>query len=902
MESVWVEIDGVGEVYDFGFDTTDSQFALLTTDGTFTLTGYASAFSQDDVGQVLVTEIFLPQVSPSPLLAQTRRDRWVIVSVDAMADDVELGLIEGRIISRIRLATPFLSTAARYFAWVERKTRYHHGPRPQWAPNDGSWVEGLHTVGDLSGSPIPLEGGIATPPGTSVQLAYSAPAPPPEVARLARSRYPFMAYDGNASVPVAASWRPETRVPPTPSNDTTPSRGVTWPGLVCIGPEVAYVRAGDDPAAFRGALDTSVFGIVEHTVFTGWPSARSSTVRVYRAGNGAGDIRDAVLLFAGRCNDVRMSDDGASLQLSCAGLLAVAAERRASVPEALLYEAIQDRTRVRDAGGAPLDTFVYGETWLRQFEGLAENQQRLAIIGEVKDLGEWRRISADPDYAVIPEQAWSSPGAERALMIGAEFTRADAQFCHFFSTRQFSGLPEDTLDSLSFLGSPIGIAGYRGDHTVHVVEALLQILTSTGGGQNAFAQSRYYSTLQPADDWPAIYEGQPAPNAIGATGDFDVVPRGFGLGVPAGLIDLESFLVVASMEPAAIVRDMTILADEAGDVFSVIEEKLLKPYFLVLTTGSDGRIRLVDMGRWGYMDRDLADRTYAADGTLASVDRAIPSAAWAISETPPVERVQLRQHCYYVNPREQAAVSGVTVLTAGEAGITGEGYYSDREPTRYTVSLETPIIDPTVFAARAIAYLRRHRTPRPIIAFDAFASEWESEPGDGVVLDSFPVLPGLLGQRELTGLVEVLSVARRPFDSATVRVTARVLDADVTVLRARWAPGLRVASAASGSEFTLAEEFIPPRTFGGPFSDDVDTAIPGLVVELYDQHFALRTPERPSIVSVAGQTVTLDAAFGVVPEAGDVVMPAPVEHQPLALRDLWAYYEDADVDYAVFWG
>jgi len=897
MEVIWVEIDGVGDVYDFGFDRTDSQFSSLSTETSYTLTGYAAQFSASDVGQVLVTEIVGAVRTINPRQIQIRRDRWMIKSIDTNADEVDLELIEGRYFSR----TPVLFSYAipqRYYAWVERKTRYHYGPRPTWAPGDGSWVRLLHTVGDLSPSAIPLEGGIATPPSTTVQLAYSAPTPAPEVARLVRSRYPVIRTENVgiiSSAPASVSWRPESRIPPAL---TDPARTVVWPGLACIGAELAYVRDDEDaPVVFRGVLDTTVSGAFRQTAFAEWPSGRSSVVRVYRASSTDEDIRDAQLLFAGRCNDVRLSDDGASLQLQCAGLLATAADRRANLP-VLEDFGLEDLDRLESLGGNSLDVATcYDETWVLRPRTFRLRSASGAIIGEVSDLGEMRVLRDAPEYADFPEAAFAGATSGRDLLVGSD----KMQLAYLFATSQFTAIDGTKMGSLAYLGSPIGSGFYSRANTVHVVEALLTVLTSTGYGHNPFPQSPYYSTIQPRDDYPALYAGQPSPDAPGAAGSFDTIARGFGLGIPADLIDLESFLVYASLMPAAIVRDFVILAEDAADIFAILEDKLLKPHFLTLTTGRDGRIRLIDMGRWGPYDRDRASETYAADGTLASRDRAIPAAAWMISETPPVDRVVLRQRCYYYNPKNPRFLSGVTVTTDAGLGVTGEGYYSGREPTRYEVSLEGPLMDPAVFAQSAISYLRRHVTPRPIIAFDAFADVWVSEPGDAVVIDSFPVLPGLLGERELTALVEVLSVATRPFDSATVRVTARVLDADVDIARARWAPGLRVASAASTTVFTVAEEFIPPQTFGGPFTADIQTAIVGLRVELYDEHFTLRTPEQPAVLSVAGQVVTLDAAFGVTPQAGDIVMPAPVEVQPVDLRRPWAYYEDGDVDYLVFW-
>jgi hypothetical protein len=909
MEVVWVEIDGVGDVFDFGFDRTDSQFSNLSTETSYTLTGYAAAFATSDVGQVLVTEIVGAVTSINPRQIEVRRDRWVIKSIDTNADEVELELVEGRFLSRV----PVLATYAipqRYYAWVERKTRYHYGPRPTWAPGDGSWVRLLHTVGDLSPSAIPLEGGIATPPSTTVQLAYSAPTPAPEVARLVRSRYPVIRTENIgiiSSAPASVSWRPESRIPPAL---TGTARVVVWPGLACIGAELAYIR--DDESArvvFRGVLDTTVSGAFRQTAFAEWPSGRSSVVRVYRASSTDEDIRDAQLLFAGRCNDVRLSDDGASLQLQCAGLLATAADRRANLPVieqtvAATFGVLSelDVQRQRSSGGSAPRFAVWGGTWLSDVlfsEVVVPSLRIAAIVDEVSDLGGVRVLTADPRRENFPEFAFVESIQEAYLTTLGE----QPQFAHLFATSQFTGVDDTKMNFLDYLGSPIGPASYYQAHTVHVVEALLTVLTSTGYGHNPFPQSPYYSTTQPRDDYPALYAGQPSPDAPGAAGSFDTLARGFGLGIPADLIDLESFLVYASTPPNqnAIVRDFVILAEDAADIFALLEDKLLKPHFLTLTTGRDGRIRLIDMGKWGPYDRDRASETYAADGTLASRDRAIPAAAWMISETPPVDRVVLRQRCYYYNPKNPRFLSGVTVTTNAGLGLTGEGYYSDREPTRYEVSLEGPLMDPSIFTLAAISYLRRHVTPRPIIAFDAFADVWVSEPGDAVVLDSFPVLPGLLGERELTALVEVLSVATRPFDSATVRVTARVLDADVDIARARWAPGLRVASAASATVFTVSEEFIPPQTFGGPFTADIQTAIVGLRVELYDQYFQLRTTEQPAVLSVAGQVVTLDAAFGVTPQAGDIVMPAPVEVQPVDLRRPWAYYEDGDVDYLVFW-
>jgi hypothetical protein len=930
MLTVWAEIDGVGEVFDFGFDRSDSQFSGLNLEDTFTLTGYAANFASTDVGQVLVTEIVIPAWTQNPPLMQSRRDRWVITSIDIGSDEVELRLLEGRIFSRVELVAVPSSTANRYFAWVERKTRYYYGELPSWAPQDGSWVRLLHTVSDLSGSAVPLEGGIATPPSTSVLLAYSAPNPAPAVARLARTRYPFLAYTGNTAIPVSVTWRPETRSAPVLTNDATPSRGVNWPGLICVGPEVAYIRE-DESAVFRGVLDTLIRGAFKHTVFTAWPSARSSIVRIYRVETDSSSLADAELLFAGRCDDVAMSDDGASLRLSCAGILAVASERRANVPPVFSRNAnaLGDVGDLGESfaqyivmGGNYPDTVVHGGIWLEQF--IPEFSYRMAIIGEDDSIGEPVDYPVAP--ALIPERGGriSRRGRREELVLTVGLTPEEIfardyggarsaarlelldglekQYAHLFDTAQFNAISTRRMDSLNFLGVPLQ-RSFASGNTIHAAEALLQALTATGGGHNSFAQSRFLSTNQPADDWPSIYAGNPFFTARGATGGFDIIPAGFGLGIPASLIDIESFLVFAEKNPNTILRDLVFLGEDSKDIFSVIEEKILKPYFLVLTVGRNGLIRLVDMGQWFAQPRGEELALYTIPDILAADNKSIPRATWQISETPPVGSVYLKQKCFYLNPSAENFESGVSIVGVGDdQGFSGEGYFTNAEPTKYEVSLEGPLIDPIVFADRAVAYLRRHRVPRPIITFDVYADMWQSEPGDGVVLVFFPVLPGLNGERELTSLVEVLSVSSKPFDSTTVRVTARVLDTPVTLFLARWAPGLRVEDAPSGSQFEIVNEFIPTGLRGVPFLTDIATALPGMRVELYDEFFRLRTPERPIVTSVSGLTVLLGSSFGVTPQQGDVVMPAPVEFQPDDVRSAWGYYEDGDVNYAVFWG
>jgi hypothetical protein len=121
-------------------------------------------------------------------------------------------------------------------------------------------------------------------------------------------------------------------------------------------------------------------------------------------------------------------------------------------------------------------------------------------------------------------------------------------------------LPPDLTDFDLIQFNPIENQRARYNR-VHIADIILQLLTSTGNGNN---------------------------------GPFDVLPSDFGLGINYNIIDIDSFTKFCERN-----RDYTLsnayIDTTEGDIGSYLENKLLTANFLALAQGFNGTVRLVDL-------------------------------------------------------------------------------------------------------------------------------------------------------------------------------------------------------------------------------------------------------------------------------------------------------------------
>ena len=144
-----------------------------------------------------------------------------------------------------------------------------------------------------------------------------------------------------------------------------------------------------------------------------------------------------------------------------------------------------------------------------------------------------------------------------------------------------------------------------GTTVIHVCDALLQILTSTGFFRRADLAT------------PATAQG---PNGV-----FDRLPFGVGFGIPLDLIDLDSFDRVATRARVGgsdlAVTNLIIEGDDFDDVIEWVTESLLEPFSLILVQRADGRIALVDIS---YGATLTGSETLITDADLRSAPRVVP--------------------------------------------------------------------------------------------------------------------------------------------------------------------------------------------------------------------------------------------------------------------------------------
>lgn len=892
MRAIWVEVDGVGEVKPIRAEA-GWQPALTTLK---VLSAYF--IESRDIGQVLVAE----RVSSSGLV---ERRRYTVRDFDVA---IPLGGVQS---ARPPIEEPDILEQSGAI-WIERKTRYClAGGVPDWAATDGSWIDGgLHTVEGQVAQSVPDSGGVASAPSLVLRFAYDASrAPLAEVARLARYQYD-LARDEDE--------RPLITGYPLAFRGTTDLEIPEIEGLHVIEGEVCYGVGG---RVIRAALDTDFSNVLSANVLTSWPALRSARVRVYAAPMHSGSLADARLLFAGYVSDVSMSDDGASLDARATGALSAAAFRASwlnidsSEPQADGSILVRRRTRSPEyqwAAWGPFaaevvseeidgrDRYVPDEKVYSSEADPPTDGAGIALVGGLDDLdsasittqrwgiytssrGQRSRSGLDAyrshDLEIIPARVWLHPEPFEEGQVGEDLRRiavaraiGGGTICHLFRAAQMHrNAPRVGGTRALWYGSyyfNAYMGAVLGDWPiVHIVDALLQILTSTGTGTHAPNDDAYdpsdYSILSPA------------PGMAGR--GWDIAPAAFALGIPADLIDFPSFLDWAEDNPNAYIRDLVAFEDDAGSITDFIENKILQPYSLALVTSSGGLVKLVEVAARS----NQPSATYQAGTLLLAQGNNPPRVSWSISETPPAVTAAIKWRDAYQNETSPLHRRRLEVTSDSETRAGGDLFFTRLEARADVLEIDGGIYVPSSLTASLRARLMRDAVPLPLLSFDARGEVWAAEPGDLVRVEDFPVIPAPDGSRGADALLQILSVTRPVIDSVMVRVEARLLDAE-RLRFARWAPGWRVVGVWGGV-------FIEERAYSPSGLSDWDTIGTGVVVRLCDEYFTPKSATLHEVQSVNehGELALVPALSGAA--IGDILLPAPIWEQPESVRARWAY-------------
>jgi len=414
------------------------------------------------------------------------------------------------------------------------------------------------------------------------------------------------------------------------------------------------------------------------------------------------------------------------------------------------------------------------------------------------------------------------------------------------------------------------------------IDAILQILlTQSGRGLNTFTKD-------------------------GVTYDFDILPTELGLGFSPNQLDLDSFFEVAEQFRLNNYNAFNVYIDteKAEDVTKWLDNNLLQPYFLSLSTDNRGRLVITQLadsakkpGMVTLTDEDLFSFSNDAPVTVTRDTGAI------------INRITYTIERAYLTPENPSSKDTINYRFAYD-GIAD--HYKALGSDNVTFK---PDFSPFYGEAEAEAwtdYLGRifanYRVPFPVV--EAFVDEDfypdKFSPGKYQLVDlsRIPAADGT--DTNLQGVALVVKRARDILQGVD-KLTLAVIETTRLDQTINFAPSARIdATVTSDTDFDLVDsEFIP--TFLSSYPSDGESFAVGDAVLLVDGNFTIRSTDGPAIVatrSATNMTITAPwtaSAVPVTPDPGDIVILANKSAQTVGetLTD-FAYVYAARND-ASFW-
>lgn len=376
---------------------------------------------------------------------------------------------------------------------------------------------------------------------------------------------------------------------------------------------------------------------------------------------------------------------------------------------------------------------------------------------------------------------------------------------------------------------PLGYVG------VHPVEAIRQILQSTGGGDN---------------------------------GDFDTLPEEIGARLPDSALDVASFDAAIDAWPYMVAANVAFRGDDvakSGDVLSM----LCRVYGFALVSDSIGRVRLVDLAAvtataaLGYADLLHGSQIeYSGDysASLLSV-RVAFDAPWAAA--PVSEKINATNTApSYVRGIATTSVDLSPTFAAWVDESSRAQFFARWRRIQYSnVGIQTTLTVQTV-------------------------PTWSGDVGD-LVSVALPVLPafvagetgGLDALGRIVNRVRTVRAVGESWDTVTIIVYGGV----ATDTRPLWSPTGEVDTVTDDETFTL--DF---ADYGGDNLFEV-----GDLVWLWDEYMTTRVSVAAEVLAVDGDELTISDDWGVTPAAGDIVTHAERTGQPTDALETWAWMLDA---------
>jgi hypothetical protein len=259
-------------------------------------------------------------------------------------------------------------------------------------------------------------------------------------------------------------------------------------------------------------------------------------------------------------------------------------------------------------------------------------------------LNEIRKIGLGNDainYQVANVRLATYAYRKFAMNLMANFIQ-DIKPCHVFfqryggSANRLNGInrpividdPTQSPNISEVAGRHVNKRNYEQNIYVSLLEVVLQVLTSTGS-------YRFLSQSERLIQSPFVRNG--------INGRYDLLPEGFGLGIPQSLIDVEQLenfsfspytktQVVDELFPERegtiklddlVLQNLVMTWDDAKNPAKWLEEKVLRPYGLVLTSSAEGKLQIRTIDSFDSSLYDLSNRTFKPEALLGEEDLSV---------------------------------------------------------------------------------------------------------------------------------------------------------------------------------------------------------------------------------------------------------------------------------------
>ncbi len=400
--------------------------------------------------------------------------------------------------------------------------------------------------------------------------------------------------------------------------------------------------------------------------------------------------------------------------------------------------------------------------------------------------------------------------------------------------------------------SPISISQRR--IAVNPIEVLLNImLTRFGDGTNTFE-----------------YEG--------ATENFDILPPEFGLGILPEDIDIDSFMRVGYkfQENGFNLTNVYIKADESQKLKNWIQDNILEPYFLCITTDSQGRLRLTELANSKYK----TSLTELDDADLFGADREPVQLGYDASKL--LNRITYEFKRTWINGDDPTSRQTVNYFY-GRDGLIDHyrNLPSDFIEIKPDFAPFDNIEEEEAFEKYLGRLMANRRHIMPILT--CFVDESFGTVGDGAQVGQFisvnlSRVPNAFGD-DLTNLTAVGLVAKRQQDilMGVDQLDVMIVETlDLTEERA-FSASVEVAAGSTGTVIQVEPDVFQPSDLA-KFTTAQASFVTGDQVILYDQFFTRKSFNDVEITVIDPTEIEIDTDFedsggsGIVAADGDIIV------------------------------